>query len=257
MNSPHVETTRNARLRVEPSGLARLRLRGIRACLFDMDGTLVDSEPQFGRAVADIVTQRLGGGVIFGEGIARSETSVGIDFKEAVAMCYGRSWTDIFEDLETRYPSMFRSEGDLINAVSEWVAHSGGSFGKPIEEAVEVLRRLAARMPVAIVSGSSRAHLAALIRDLGVGDLIEFYLGCEDYGQGKPDPTCYRLAARMLDTPVRHCLVFEDSTPGVQAAKSAGMGCIAVRRSEEDEQHLDEADLVVDSFASIPIGQLL
>lgn len=114
-----------------------------------------------------------------------------------------------------------------------------------------LLIQLAQRLPVAIVSGSSRQMVGEWIEELQIGAQVDFFLGCEDYPAGKPDPSCYRIAAKRLGIPPRDCLVFEDSSAGVKAAKAAGMHCVALRRQAARQQDLSAADRIVTDLAEL------
>jgi beta-phosphoglucomutase len=62
---------------------------------------------------------------------------------------------------------------------------------------------------------------------------------------GKPDPAVFLKASQELDIPARFCIVIEDSIPGIEAARSAGMRCIAVTTTNPPEA-LTQADIVVE-----------
>jgi len=70
----------------------------------------------------------------------------------------------------------------------------------------------------------------------------------DEIARGKPDPEIYLLAARRLAVDPRDCVAIEDAPNGVQAAKHAGMRCIAVTNSVARER-LEGADLIVTSLA--------
>ena len=172
-----------------------------------------------------------------------------------MAICFGRSWTDIYDAIAGEYTGLFASEQDLVTTVREHCREQEINMYAAIPASVRVLRRLAARLLVAIVSGSSRGHIAENVLMLGISEQIEFFLGYEDYGKGKPDPTCYRLAARMLGVKPRRCLVIEDSAVGVRAAKAAGMSCIALAPLNGYPQELGEADVIVEDLEQVDFEQ--
>ena len=84
---------------------------------------------------------------------------------------------------------------------------------------------------------------------MGVEDVVRLFLGTEDYAEGKPDPACFLLAARMLAVPPESCLVFEDSAAGVIAAKAATMTCVALQRPGRPAQDVSLADEVLSDLA--------
>jgi beta-phosphoglucomutase-like phosphatase (HAD superfamily) len=82
-----------------------------------------------------------------------------------------------------------------------------------------------------------------------VKDLLAFCLGADDYPKGKPDPGCFLKAAEIFGVPPRECLVFEDSTAGVAAAKKAGMYCVGLKRPSAPDQDISAADEIYQDLA--------
>jgi beta-phosphoglucomutase-like phosphatase (HAD superfamily) len=78
------------------------------------------------------------------------------------------------------------------------------------------------------------------------------------FARGKPDPEIFLAAARELGVPPRRCVVIEDAIAGIQAARTGGMGAVAVARAG-DEQALAEAgaDLVVTSLDDVDVASLV
>ena len=99
-----------------------------------------------------------------------------------------------------------------------------------IKESIQLLKQLSNDYPIAIVSGSNRHHLKEFIGLLNIEKEIKFFLGSEDYINGKPDPEPYLKAAKKLNLDPEQCLVFEDSTAGVNSARQAGMFCVGLER---------------------------
>ena len=106
-----------------------------------------------------------------------------------------------------------------------------------------------------IVSGNGRRDVAEAVAYLGIEKYIRFFLGCEDYSPGKPDPSGFLLAASRVDVSPRQCLVFEDSGVGVQAAKKAGMACVALWRRKAPARELSEADEVLEDLAQFDLDK--
>ena len=117
--------------------------------------------------------------------------------------------------------------------------------------AVDTVRRLTSRYANAVVSGSSRAEVEAVLRALGVLDCFPWFLGAEDTARGKPFPDGYLLASTRLEIAPADCLVLEDSTAGIRAARAAGMKVIGVRAGNFALQPQDEADLVVETLVDV------
>jgi len=128
--------------------------------------------------------------------------------------------------------------------------------------ATELIRQRAAAGPVAIVSGALRDEIELGIDALGVRDLIVSVVAAEDTRASKPDPHGYLLGIEALSKLIpagdaQRALVIEDSLAGIEAAKSAGLPCIAVGHSyPESELYAHGADLVVPDLVHIDEPQL-
>ena len=123
--------------------------------------------------------------------------------------------------------------------------------------ASELIRRRATAGPVGIVSGALRDEIELGIDALGVRELIVSVVAAEDTRASKPDPHGYLLGIQALSKLVpasvaERALVIEDSLAGIEAAKAAGLPCIAVGHSyPESELYAHGADLVVADLISI------
>jgi HAD superfamily hydrolase (TIGR01509 family) len=206
----------------------------LRAVLFDLDGTLADTERQNAEAVARV--------------LSRAGRPLSGEEREFVI---GHGWQEIYHHLVENGGVKLGYE-ELMHAAGEervrLVAQEGLAV---LPGAVETVRRLSARYPSAVVSGSSRAEVDAVLRALGVDDAFPWFLGAEDAARGKPFPDGYLLAASRLEVAPAACLVLEDSTAGIRAGKAAGMRVVAVRAGNFARQPQDEADLVVDTLLDV------
>ena len=114
----------------------------------------------------------------------------------------------------------------------------------------------AAGWRVALATGSMRYEAELALRSLGVRDRFQTIVTREDCVNGKPDPEPFLRAATGLGIQPLRCVVIEDSPGGIQAAKAAGMACVAVTHSCPPER-LAQADLVVDDLATVNLALLL
>ena len=119
-----------------------------------------------------------------------------------------------------------------------------------------LLKRLARDMPVCIVSGSPRTDVEMGIDLMDVHDDLKFIISSEDYSIGKPDPSCFLMAAAKLNVSPKECVVFEDSSAGIQAAKAAGMRAVALVRQGLPEQDVSTADQIIEDLAYFDITTL-
>ncbi len=208
--------------------------------MFDLDGTLIDSEVIWVEAIHDYLADRTG---------AYSRA-------QAEALVFGRSWRDIHADIVRDYAALNMPIEAMEAAIKPFYQRLAAQHDLRIPASIALLRRLAATHPVAIVSGSSTRVVREAVAMMGIGDDLRFLLGADDYAPGKPDPACYRLAAERLDLPPAACLVFEDSAAGVAAAKAAGMWCVAYTPPGRPIPDIAAADLVLTDLADFDPARL-
>ncbi|MDD2456097.1 MAG: HAD family phosphatase [Kiritimatiellae bacterium] len=211
----------------------------IKAVIFDLDGTLVDTELLWADAISAYLADR--------QCHCPRETVLHIVF--------GHSWTDIYLALINRFPPlsqipMCAMADQLRGYYLRLRQHSENVI---IESSVKLLKELAQDYPLAIVSGSPRDDVRDAVKLIGAESLVKSALGAEDYSPGKPSPAGFLTGARKLGVNPAECLVFEDSQAGVQAAKAAGMFCVALSRPRAHPQDLSAADLVLDDLADFSV----
>ena len=99
---------------------------------------------------------------------------------------------------------------------------------KAVPEVLEHVLEAYGRIPIAIVSGSTRESVVASLTTLGLLDRFDTLVCAGDYTHGKPNPEPFLMAAERLGVGPADCLVFEDAMPGIEAAKTAGMAWVKV-----------------------------
>jgi HAD superfamily hydrolase (TIGR01509 family) len=176
-----------------------------RAVAWDIDGTLIDSEPLHQRA------------------LVAASTALGVDLSDIEPETFrGVHAIDIWKAIKPRFPpgSLFKT---WIAAIEDYyVAHVGAL--EPNPGALEAMRELATRGVVqACVSNSGRAIVDANIEALGIGRIIAFSLSLDDVSSGKPDPEPYREAARRFALQAAEVVGVEDSGAGARSARAAGL----------------------------------
>jgi beta-phosphoglucomutase len=104
-------------------------------------------------------------------------------------------------------------------------------------------RQKGIRMAVA----SSSVNVKSILEKIGLRDSFDIVVGGDDVKVGKPDPEVFLKAARGLNLEAHECIVFEDATAGVQAAKRGGFICVGIHR-HGDISRLRGADLIVNDL---------
>ena len=99
---------------------------------------------------------------------------------------------------------------------------------KVVPEVLEHIEAQHGRIPFAVVSGSARDSVTASLEMLKLLDRFDTLVCAGEYKKSKPDPEAFLLAASRLGVAPKHCLVFEDTEMGIQAATAAGMASVKV-----------------------------
>lgn len=210
----------------------------ISATLFDMDGTLVDSETLTGPTVQALCVE------------------LGVhDADIEPTQLYGLSWLDIEQILLRTHPQLADRAsipGRLQAIFHDMLRDNPPPLIRNSRESVVAANRL---MPTAIISSSGRASIEETIRRMNIADSINYYAGFEDYDQCKPAPDGYLKAADVLQMEAKECLVFEDSIVGLQSAKNAGMHVVAITHRCNDIPAAREiADLTITDYTDLDEG---
>ena len=100
-----------------------------------------------------------------------------------------------------------------------------------------------------VASSAPQENIDAIVAELGIGDMFQTLVSGAKLS-GKPDPATFILAAERLGFIPGDCLVIEDATVGVEAARRGGMKCVAVCTTHPRED-LQDADIVVDRLTDL------
>ena len=180
--------------------------RRIDAVIFDMDGTLHDTETVYDRAQRDAAAA-------LGYSISDAfwHSLIGIPGIEADAMLQAHLGPDFpFDHFDQDYRA--RRDALLADGV-KWKPGVG-----------EILGHLAARqMPIAVATSASRRTAEIHLACSGLRPSFKTVITRDDVARGKPHPDPFLLAAASLSIAPEHCLVIEDAFTGIRAAHAAGM----------------------------------
>jgi HAD superfamily hydrolase (TIGR01509 family) len=122
-----------------------------------------------------------------------------------------------------------------------------------IPGAVEAVRRIAARWPIAIASSSNPEVIEFVLRASVLGSIVQTAVSSEEVGRGKPAPDVYLEAARRLGVEPAQAAAVEDSHNGILAAKAAGMCVLAIPNAHfpPGPDALEQAEAVLGSLADL------
>ena len=192
------------------------------AIIFDMDGTLVDSEPVWHEVEVELIESC---GYTYLDEIR--DVSIGMRVDEFAAI------------LQRHYPKLGNSPAAIEAAITKGMLNLPSGRIKAMPGADELVRYAAERgIPRAIASSSSQAIIEHFVGLMRWEELIPQRYSAETMARGKPAPDIYLHAAEQLGCAPETCLALEDSRFGTMAALAAGMTCYTV----PDLSHSNIAD---------------
>jgi HAD superfamily hydrolase (TIGR01509 family) len=217
----------------------------MRAVIFDFDGVLVDSEVLHFRAQRDAL--RTAGVTIEKEEYYRYYLA--FDDRGAIRIALERHGEPSDRD---RVEALARLKAERYAELLPSVPFFAG--------ARELVRTLATAHPLAVASGALHREIDAILTAGGLRDAFTAIVGADDVASTKPHPEPYlaamkRLEARAPGLLAAECLAFEDSVPGIAAARAAGMKVIAITNSYPAAK-LATAHRVVDSLEGLTLAEL-
>ncbi|MGH3249643.1 MAG: HAD family hydrolase [Trebonia sp.] len=207
----------------------------IKAVVFDMDGVLIDSEPVWERVRRKFVAERGG--------------RWADDAQDRMMGMSTAEWSAyLSEDFGLRLPAPLVAEQVIAAMAAEYQAHLPLLPG-----AVDAVRGLSARWPLAVASSAPRSLIDAVLDASGLRPAFAAAVSSEEVARGKPAPDVYLEATARLGLPAAACAAVEDSSNGLRSAAAAGLAVIAVPRPEYPPaaDALDQARLVLDSLTEL------
>lgn len=193
------------------SGPIDFPLDGVRAVIFDCDGTLVHSMPAHFLSWCDALAY-YGADNVFQE-----------DVFYAMG---GRPTKDIVLDLNAQYGLKLDPEAVAMKKRDAFLQRLHEI--EVIDEVVEFARQCRGRLPMAVATGGTRLVIEKTLQSVGISDYFEDVVSADDVPNGKPAPDVFLRAAERLGVPATACLAVEDAPPGILAARSAGMRVVSV-----------------------------
>jgi len=209
----------------------------IKAILFDLEGTVIDTEPIWSETDVEFLG---------GHGLTYNE----VDIKPRVM---GKNLREVI--------SLYQRDYGLKGDPAELVAERRAIFKRLLEREIafipgfqEFFAHVRPHYQTAIATSMERGYIATVDQTLFLNKLFDGHIySIEDIGfVSKPNPDIFLYAARELNVAPEHCLVIEDAPNGVEAAHRAGMRVVALTTSTTRE-HLTSADQVVDRYAEIKL----
>lgn len=198
--------------------------------LFDLDGTILNSEPLHFAAFQSTLDKH-------GKRLDEKQ------YKEHFA---GRS----DEAGLLRYFKFINEDVNVSRIVDEKARkflELASDQVVPYPGVIPLIRYLYTQVPLALVTGASRIEAEITLKSFTISNCFTVIITSEDVKNSKPSPEGYLKATNILHLNPKDCVVVEDSPSGVLAAKNAGIDCIAVTNTHTSEE-LSQATKVVDQL---------
>ncbi|MEM8836318.1 MAG: HAD family phosphatase [Planctomycetota bacterium] len=205
----------------------------VRAVIFDLDGTLINSEPLHAEALTAVLSP-LGARVSTAQYVGRPDDVV---LREALQSIDHDASPNAVAEIHARKSAL----------VVDWYA-TGRLTAQP--GAPELVRACAQRVNVAVCTAARRNEAEAAMRGLGLTDVLHALVTADDTRDSKPDPAPYRLACARLDANPSECVALEDSPTGLTSALAARLRTVALLHTTPIDQlpgahaHVRSIDLI-------------
>ena len=205
----------------------------IQTVIFDMDGVIVDTEPVHRYAYF------------------KQFEELNIEVTEAMYTSFtGFSTRNTFQTLKEH----FQLEHEIEDLIQRKRSIFNDAFDtKEDLELLEGVRTLIEDLhqngiQLILASSASKVTIDRVFTRFGLHDYFTHIVSGEDFPKSKPHPAIFEHAASLSIAPKENCIVIEDSTNGVKAAKAAGIFCVGYVSAHSKDQNLDAADCIINHF---------
>lgn len=213
----------------------------IQTVIFDMDGVIVDTEPVHHYAYHQHFKQ------------------LNIEVTpELYASFTGNSTKNIFERLKAQFhleqdvKTLVETKRNLFNEAFD--SKEDLYLLDGVEELIKDLHNNG--MQLVLGSSSAKVTIDRIFRRFNLHQYFTHIVSGEDFPKSKPHPAIFQHAAHLAQTPVENCIVIEDSTNGILAAKAAGIYCIGYDSFYSKMQDYSKADLVIRHFNELSFDRI-
>ncbi len=208
----------------------------IKTVIFDMDGVIVDTEPVHKYAYDQHF----------------KELNIEVS-EEMYATFTGNSTRNVFQKIKSHF--------NLENDVEELILRKRHLFNeafdtKPdlelIEGVLDLIKKLYSNnIQLILASSASNSTINRVFNRFDLNQYFTHKISGEDFPKSKPDPAIFLHAASLSEAPMNNCIVIEDSTNGIKAAKDAGICCIGYKSKNSKNQDYSLADQIIEHFSEI------
>lgn len=214
-------------------------LRNMKAAIFDMDGTLIDSMWVWD-TIDNVYLEKIG---------LETPAELRNDIKDLS-----------FLETAIYFKNKFNIDDSPEKIMDDWsniayFHYLNDVKMKPFaKDYLLKIKRLGIK--IGLATSNSNLLLETILKKYGIYDIFDCITTTDEVSRGKNFPDVYLLAAKKLKVDPKYCAVFEDILPGILSAKSAGMTAVGVHDFYSDNQRLDiikNSDIFIESYKDLAI----
>ena len=207
-----------------------------KAAIFDLDGTVVADEDEYGEAFNRVLSQ------------------FGIDTGSSYPHVAGIGMEENWDKFKNKYKSKIRKTIEELSAETQREYEKLLNRVKPKKGFIDFIEKIRGDGKItALATSNSWPATDKILTTLALSDYFDFITTAEEVDYKKPDPQIFKISLSKMGIAKENCIVFEDSQAGVNAAKSLGMKAVAFYRNDEHRKTLKKADLIIKDYTQFTL----
>lgn len=209
----------------------------LKAVIFDLNGTILSDEDEYALSFRNVLK------------------SLGVKVENNFSHTKGIGLKANWDTFKSKYKLKTNLSSDELSNLTqaEYLSLlSKVKLRKGFVELVVYLKKLGIR--TALASSNNYSVVEKILDHFNLSSFFDVVTTAEEVSLNKPSPQIFLLTAEKLGVEPYECLVFEDSSAGIDAAISAGMAVVGVARSRKDRKDLSKAHKIISGFSEFKLS---